>query len=89
MARPSLVWADWVQVKCEYLHVGPLEMRFGYFHLNLDIHFGLLCINGMLAWFGGGLLAPATHNLASAPSVPDNGINTNPPLLLLMTDGNL
>lgn len=53
MARPSLVWADWVQVKCEHLHVGPLEMRFGYFLLNLDIHFGLLCINGMLAWFGG------------------------------------
>ena len=33
------------------------------------------------------MLAPATHNLASALSVPDNGINTNPPLLLLMTEG--
>ena len=39
----------------------------------------------MVWWCG--LLAPATHNLASALSVPDNGINTNPPLLLLMTEG--
>ena len=41
----------------------------------------------MVCWHGWrcGLLAPATGNLASPPSAPDNRINTNQ--LLLMTQG--